>query len=1033
MCTDFPDGRAFGTTEETVFGTNSKESDERVYMGLKKEWYCQRCGTVVKKATPTSKDFPQGCSTCKRNRYLCDKNVGVVVEVTGAKPRGQSNSYSMARIFHTESKDTPFEIDTAAEAMRVTIPEVPGDSTLAHGTLVYKLATKSVSALRGQLGRGLVGTVAENVDRSRPEVVVVQPIGGGNVVTIENPQFAVLYTDDVVAPVSQNLPTTVDPMGGDIDAPLAPTSRTKRRRDVPVMADTDEDLFADALDPQEDVTPPPATRQRTSLNLNVYFDYESEKPILIEDIHTLEMLITLLNAQFNRFGDDSNDIIIHLPSRDELTQKMIDDAISDGVSTLEALVYSTTEIDHEDGGQPMTALRDVQGMMSGGNPLMMAPNMLASNVYEEGEDEEEERLVDDEEEEEDIWNGRAALDADEDARMNTPFEVEGKGFMTLAQYLEDNPDLLPWVDYIAPHRLSMLEGVSNPFLVLSAMFFEGAVTESQRYLNMHNNAHELSRLGLADESFDERFLNGTQWDVNMIANAREAKRQKERRDAERRAIKARKAEEQEEGRVRRKQERENAGMVRAAAKQADKERRITESEDKRRSKRDDMRRKEEEKQARKNERQALRDIEKLVTPGLRSLETNEERTAARNDATERYRKLPWAQESPPGGVAQDPKTKRPIVYKDVPEIVRNALFWLMAYRLHLHLTDPLTNEMLFRNINRYYGRVVGAGGKQDLSKRQWRSWQLQRKIPGTSGFLGQYIESILAALVNAASIVDPRLDSSDSALSWIVWILDPVNAELWLRDPVVVQGLQEQEHHPMGRNSSRAQDKYDAEFRARNPNWFPPTPTTLDIPNLSVIPNAPPPPLPADPLLPIPPPHPPPAPPSDVGSSVAGSSSDPLPPTPPPPISDGPPNMEDVTQLVDLHNTVHPDDMNWGLQDAMNLLGGVGGDLDRAVDILVPDSHVERDEDEIKLNVQMMGATQETARFLRDEGVSTAQIVATGLFDISNLIDVFSIDSLVSAGITPLDLLHAGGSVSSLRSHLSQEILRQQGFGDDDM
>ena len=87
MCTDFPDGRAFGTTEETVFGTNSKESDERVYMGLKKEWYCQRCGTVVKKATPTSKDFPQGCSTCKRNRYLCDKNVGVVVEVTGAKPR----------------------------------------------------------------------------------------------------------------------------------------------------------------------------------------------------------------------------------------------------------------------------------------------------------------------------------------------------------------------------------------------------------------------------------------------------------------------------------------------------------------------------------------------------------------------------------------------------------------------------------------------------------------------------------------------------------------------------------------------------------------------------------------------------------------------------------------------------------------------------------------------------------------------------------------------------------------------------------
>jgi hypothetical protein len=345
----------------------------------------------------------------------------------------------------------------------------------------------------------------------------------------------------------------------------------------------------------------------------------------------------------------------------------------------------------------------------------------------------------------------------------------------------------------------------------------------------------------------------------------------------------------------------------------------------------------------------------------------------------------------------------------------------MAYRLYLHMSDPLTNEMIFRNINRYYGRAVGTRGQRDLSKRQWRSWQLQRKIPGTSGFLGQYIESILAALVNAASLVDPRIDSSESALSWIAWIVDADNAERWLRDPVVVQGLQEQEHNPIGRAShTRTQDKYDAEFRERNPSWIAPVPTTLNIPDLPMIPPAPPPPLRVDPTLPIPPPHPPPAPPSDVGSSsAAGSFTEITPPTfLPMPESVTPPNMDDL------------DDMSWNIQDALDLLNGVGGDVERAADIFVPETG---GEDDIRLQVQSKGATPNTARILHNSGVTAAEIVATGLFDVSNLIDVFSIDSLVSAGIPPLDLLHAGASVSSLQSHLSHEVLRQQGFGDGDM
>ena len=1041
-----------GTNEETAVGTNSKEGDDRVYMGLKAEWYCQRCGTVVKKATPTSKDFPENCPKCRNNKYLCDKNNGILVEINGSKPRGTSGHYVKARIFHTASKGTPFAIDTEAGSMRVTLRPDDNLPNYPSGTVVYKLLDKSVKALKDQIGRGLVGTVAENVDRSRPEVVVVQPDGGGEVVTIENPQFAVLYTDDTVTPVSANLPTTVED--------LPPLVQSNRKRKAPVATtavEEEEDLFAEALGVEDVAAAQPASRQRTSLDVNVYFDDETEDPVVLEDVSTLDMLLLHLNINHDRLHDDGTDVIVHLPSHDVLTQSIIHDALRRGATKMDVLVYSKEESDADVDESPSTALRDVEGMMSTGNPLMN-PMLMSMNDEEEpdrlvddeeeeepdrlvdDDDEEEEpyRLVDDDddEEEEDKWDGRTALDADRDARMNTAFMVEGRGYMTLAQYLEENPELLPWVDFIAPHRLSMLKKVPNPFLVLPPMFFEGAVTESERLNNIHNNAKEMFRLNLGAATFNAHFLNGIPWDVNMIANAREAKKERDRKEAEKRVIKERKAAEQEAERQRRRREKEEAGMVRVAAKKAEKERRTAAAEENRRLraelKEEEKRLKKEQKEMRKQDKAAMRDLDKLLKPSLKSLETDEERAVKRNDASDRYGKLPWAQASPPGGVAHHPETGHPIVFTDVPEIVRNALFWLMAYRLYLHITDPLTNEMLFRNINRYYGRAVGTGGQRDLSKRQWRSWQLQRKIPGTSGFLGQYIESILAAVVNAASIVDPRIDSSESALSWIVWILNPVHADRWLRDPVVVQGLQEQEHHPPGRVSSRAQDKFDSEFRERNPNWIAPLPTTLDVPDLSVIPPAPPPPLPVDPTLPIPPPHPPPAPPSDVGSSAAGSSAaGSLPPTTLP-MPDAPPNMNDVTQLVDLHHATHPDDMNWGLQDALNLLDGVGGDVERAADIIVPETGGE-DDDRIRLNVQLMGATPQTARFLRESGVTTAQIVATGLFDVSNLIDVFSIDSLVAAGIPPLDLLHAGGSVSALRSHLSREILRQQGFTDEDM
>ena len=1034
--------------------TNSKEGeDERFYMGgAKAPWICQRCGTVVTKGNLTQ--IPQLCNVvCKRNTYLCGKT-GVLVDIHRLKkPRFSSQNYCMARIFHTESRGTPFEIDVDAGSMRVTIPPVPGGVDFPHGKVTYRLHnTTSIPALREKLGRGLAGTVAENVDRDRPEEVVVQPAGGGPTITIENPQFQILFEGETVTPVSNDLPLIPDPTNIGVANDLPRLKRKRTRVEVPVEPDA-TDYFEDALE----TSPPPAIRRRTALDVTAYIDDESSEPSTFTDVESLNMLALHLYVSHDRMGDDGDDVAIVLPSREELTQQVWDNAIASDKGTLEVLVYSKSAASDDEEPGPSTQLRDIEGMTGFGNPL-------SSNFFEEesdvnmttpAEEEEEDRLVEDDEsvlvdekysddeeeegedgeggeEETDPWNGRTALDADPDARMNTPFPVPEGGHMTLAQYLEEHPDLLPWVDFISPHRLTMLDDVPHPFLVLTALFFDGAVTEAQRFINMHNNAKRLTEFGLGAASFDELFLQGIRWDVSIITNAAGMKRERERKEAEKRAMRERRAAEQEAERERKRREKDEAGRVRDAARKADAARRKALAEENRRVqtelREEDKRRRREEKALQREDKAAMRDLERMMKPGLKQMETNEERQVHRSEAQERYRRLPWALKSIPDGVARHPEGGNPILFTEVPEIVRTTLFWLMAYRLYLHLHDPLSGEMIFRNISRYYGNPPGGGtrDKRNFNVRQWRSWQLQRKVPGTSGFLGQYIESILAALVNAASIVDPRIDSSDSALSWLIWILDPQNAERWLRDPVVVQGLQEQEHHPVGRTMSRAQDKYDAEFRQHNPTYVAPLPTVLNIPETTMPPPPPPPPFAADPTIPLPPPHPTAAP-SDAGtsSSVAGSSTDVVLPVPDPlpPL----PNVEGASTLYDLHNELHPGG-NASLGDMLDLLENMNGDVERAADSLIGEDDDASRMVKYRDYVRLMGATPDTARYLRDEGVSAAEILDLGLFDLSNLIGVFTVDSLVLAGASPYDLLDLGASADALRDHVPRSILENYGY-----
>ena len=1049
-----------GTNSKEV-GTNSKESDERFYMGLPKEWRCQRCGTLSIKG---AKDFLQDCKTCKANAYLSHKITGVGVDINASKPRGTSLGYCSARIFHSDSKDTPFEIDTENASMRVTLRDT--GSGLLHGTQTFKLLKGSVVKLRQQLGRGLVGTIADNVDRAHPETVLVRPAGGGDSITIENPQFAVRYTDDPGDPwVSNDLPRNVTSQ-----SPSPP----KRKRNATTMGDSGMSIEADAasLFDKELVSEPPRRRPRRSIRVIVYLDdmhrVYRKNPVFINDVSTLAAFKNEFIKQHGR----ANNTFTNITGDDPLTQQTFDAALSNGDDMLKVLVRSPDSFGESDlvppydplselamgeafeqpmginsleTGEPSTnangeydgdnvdngsTLRDVPAM-STVNPFMMNgdSSFVDDNAIDNWEplvDDEEEEKGDEEENGENFeWSNATQMDLEHDSLMYTPFEMPNGDSMSLAQYLDENPDLRPWRNYFAPHRMSLLSKVPHPFMIPLPLLFENGRFQSQKYINMHNNALALAGLGLGPELNDSRFVSGVMWDVEAIINAEEMKRKKEQLKEEKRAIKERKLEEQESERQRKKRDKEAAGMVREAAKRADRERRIAAAEEnhtlKAQLKEEERVRRNEAKELMK-QRKTDAQLNRLLTSSANVLETDEERRLRRDDALNRCKHLPWWRDDLSGGIAKHPDTQNPVLFADVPDTIRSTLHWLMAYRLFLHKRDPLTNEMLFRNVNRYYGRPVLSKGKTDYSKRQWRSWQLQRKINGTLTFLGQYFESVLAALVNAASIIDSRIDSSECAQSWVVWISDPDNALQWLQDPVVVQGLTDQEHEVSARFTSRTQDKDDDKFRTHNPTYVAPDPTVIDISDAS---NPPPPP---------PPPHLPriatdserwsntSPPQSSLHPLDATTSSDPLAAILPMP--EAPLGMEGVTDRSQPPSDLHldPHDRSQYVRTGDD---GVNTDIDVETS--------PRDLEKMHAYVSMSGATPDTARFLYEEGYSASDIVSVNLFDITNLMGVIPVDSLVAAGVDPMDLLSAGASASDLVTHIPINILRDWGYSNSEL
>lgn len=154
-----------------------------------------------------------------------------------------------------------------------------------------------------------------------------------------------------------------------------------------------------------------------------------------------------------------------------------------------------------------------------------------------------------------------------------------------------------------------------------------------------------------------------------------------------------------------------------------------------------------------------------------------------------YETLPWKRTSVPGGLLLHPRDNGsdapPVLFGDIPTGITEALGRIIQ-RLSCGVHHKQFFEMTYKNVSLYRGRQ----GAQFLFK----GWQVQRQFPGSAGYIGRAWESKLAALMVAASYVDPtRLNTLASMHSWILWLIEggTAHADTWLHEVQAALSMQE--------------------------------------------------------------------------------------------------------------------------------------------------------------------------------------------------------------------------------------------------
>ena len=136
---------------------------------------------------------------------------------------------------------------------------------------------------------------------------------------------------------------------------------------------------------------------------------------------------------------------------------------------------------------------------------------------------------------------------------------------------------------------------------------------------------------------------------------------------------------------------------------------------------------------------------------------------------------PWESGTHPAGLLTFPDTQKPVLVQHLPESVVDTLMDVVDEVLTRYGDqDPDTDEQMYVHVGRYrarYGSTIFSG------------WQVQRRIPGASTvYLGRTWESILGAIIAAASYMDARITTLASAHSWVLWLVEggEVSATTWL-------------------------------------------------------------------------------------------------------------------------------------------------------------------------------------------------------------------------------------------------------------
>ena len=1009
-------------SEEEAYQTEEDDIDER-YMGSNKRWRCQRpwCRAIIE-----TQDVCRKCKNTDGDAFNSKREPlplpaghhGIVM----AGGYGTNAGYATNFAFYTGS-------ETKKGHVGCTVDIIPSSSTLViHGSEYpgEKYLVKGTSKIFADFPGGLVGGTIDAVEAyawekrsysvtingtvtENPQLVKLDPGGDDTspppVAAAAAPTGAGGKRKNPNRPPLQKLPRTTEdvppslPMPPTVPHPLPERVRTPSpapQQQLPLPGDDELSDFA----PLGSV-PPLSKTQATS-----------QSPTL-PSINLVQVRIPFLPGNTSivkikkaeAFGDirDSVDRVLgsdfppySFVTADGLdtpfTENDLKQAIENDVKELQ--LVAKVDPTAEDDDAPMEAttdelrplapesnnnnalpetddtersLHDVGGMSSFN--VLMPGFGLQTNASSNSDEEEEDKLVSDDEEEED---DRLVSDDDEDEVDEELMDVETGHARTVEEYLSkpDKAYLRPWKQFIRPNRAKKL-GFDNPFTVLPAMWIEEDTTEEglpdyeiQRLVNIHNNAIKLIELNLQEG--DPNFYNGIRWDVSSIADAEEYRRKQEEEAELKRLQKERKKREKEEQVRRAAEERARKKVEREASKKARAEWRMAERNQKALDREEEKRLSREDKEARKAALKASRS-----TSGGKPSETEEEReqrmALERHESARLYDELPWSRNRIPEGLLVHPDTGKNVLFEEVPESIRNALERIMSRLQRPGMFHERYQQQMYTHVGLYRGR------QGDVF--QFRGWQVQRKFPGSAGYLGLTAQTSLAALIAAASYIDPgRLNSLASAHSWILWLIEngETAAQSWLNDANVAASLDEQELISIRSHGGR-------------------TASTTSV----------------------------------ASTSAAGSSSDstalplpPLPPLPDPPM----PNMNAVQDVADATGA--------GLGESLNALQNNDNDPNAAtLDLLDIIGGI--DDENVFGAVSHASVKDEAlAQDLIDMGATVGQLLKAG-FEPHILTPVYSARELREAGLTLTDMMDK--DLEELRGAFTYEELKDFGYSDDEL